>query len=300
LQRFLRKLSRFDFIIDSQEFQLFARPNGLNVEKALAKLMPMSTMQTYDRVKAVTNTEDDKYDLMQKEILAQKITEYCFFAKGVEPLLRKIKSDLSRYLMSKQRSMVAYKDYAAFIGRYEDLNLSHYTEMNSRELIFNNPDNKALQDSMISASGALKNPYIDLYHWVKGELYDLEAVREAIKVRAETLENTKKLEAKKSSTQKDLESVATGKTTVTTLFKNSSDANAMANKIENTDREILASEMLGSLLTIYLGDKVIPAFKKEKLSLYHRILKQFTVIEISNSHQMAGFWSNVLQNPKVS
>ena len=221
---------------------------------------------------------------MQKEILAQKITEFCFFAKGVEPLLRKIKSDLSGYLMSKQRSMSSYKDYASFVSRYEDLNLSHYTDMNSRDLIFNNPDNKALQDSMISSSGALKNPYIDLYHWVKGELYDLEAVREAIKVRAETLENTRKLEAKKTSTQKDLESVATGKTTVTTLFKNSSDASTMANKIESTDREIMASELLGTLLTIYLGDKVLPAFKKEKLSLYHRILKQFTVIEINNSH----------------
>jgi len=218
----------------------------------------MSTKQTYDRVKAVTNTDDEKYDLMQKEILAQKIVEYCFFAKGVEPLLRKIKADLSRYLMAKQRSMVAYKDYAAFVGRYEDLNLTHYTEMNTRELIINNPDNKALQESMISASGALKNPYIDLYHWIKGELYDLEAVRDAIKVRADTLENTRKLEAKKSSTQKDLESVSTGKTTVTTLFKSSSDAGNMANAIENTDRAILSSQMLGDLLTIYLGDKVIP------------------------------------------
>lgn len=202
--------------------------------------------------------------------------------------------------MSKQRSMIAYKDYTAFVTRYEDLNLTHYTEMNQRELIFNNPDNKQLQDSMVSASGALRNPYIDLYHWVKGELYDLEAVRDAIKVRADTMENIRKLESKKSSTQKDLESVSTGKTTVTTLFKNSSDASSMANKIENTDREILAHQMLADLLTIYIGDKVIPAFKKEKLNLYHRILKQFTVIEISNSHQLAGFWSNVLQNPKVS
>jgi hypothetical protein len=180
--------------------------------------------------------------------------------------------------------MIAYKDYAAFISRYEDLNLSHYTEMNSRELIFGNPENKALQESMVSTSASLKNPYIDLYHWVKGELYDLDAVRDAVKVRNETMENTRKLEAKKSSTQKDLESVSTGKTTVTTLFKNSSDASSMANKIESTDREIMGSQMLGDLLTIYIGDKVIPTFKKEKLHLYHRILKQFTVIEISNSH----------------
>ena len=146
LQRFLRKLSRFDFIIESQEFQLFARPNGLNVEKALAKLLPMSTMQTYERVKAVTNTDDDKFNLMEREAFANSITQYCFFARNVEPLLRKIKADLSAYLMTKHRSMAGTKEYAAFVTRYEDLNLSHYTEMNSRELIFNNPDNKSLQE----------------------------------------------------------------------------------------------------------------------------------------------------------
>jgi hypothetical protein len=59
--------------------------------------------------------------------------------------------------------------------------------------------------------------------------------------------------------------VSQGKTTVTTLFKNSSDAGAMANKIESTDREIMASQLLGDLLTVYIGDKVIPNFKKEKM-----------------------------------
>jgi hypothetical protein len=74
----------------------------------------------------------------------------------------------------------------------------------------------------------------------------------------------------------------------------------MANKIESTDREIMASQLLGDLLTIYIGNKVIPTFKKEKMELYHRILKQFTVIEISNSYAMSVFWSNVLQNEKVT
>ena len=73
----------------------------------------------------------------------------------------------------------------------------------------------------------------------------------------------------------------------------------MANKIASTDREIMAGEILEILLTIYIGDKMLPAFQKEKLSLHNLILKQFTVIKINNSHQKAGFWSNVLQNPKV-
>jgi hypothetical protein len=47
----------------------------------------------------------------------------------------------------------------------------------------------------------------------------------------------------------------------------------MANKIESTDREITAHQMLADLLTIYVTDKVMPAYKKDKLGLYHRILQ---------------------------
>jgi hypothetical protein len=96
--------------------------------------------------------------------------------------------------------MIAQKELSGFIGRYEDLNLAHYTDMNTRDLIFNSPDNKQLQESMVACGAALRNPYIDLYHWVKGELYDLEAVRVSISVRAEVQANTRKLEEKKSST----------------------------------------------------------------------------------------------------
>jgi hypothetical protein len=74
----------------------------------------------------------------------------------------------------------------------------------------------------------------------------------------------------------------------------------MANQIETTEREIMGSTLLGDLLTIYIGDKVLTTFKKEKMGLYHRILQQFTVIEVSNSHALSSFWSNVLQNEKVT
>jgi hypothetical protein len=74
----------------------------------------------------------------------------------------------------------------------------------------------------------------------------------------------------------------------------------MANQIETTEREIMGSTLLGDLLTIYIGDKVLTTFKKEKMGLYHRILQQFTVIEVSNSHVLSSFWSNVLQNEKVT
>lgn len=53
-------------------------------------------------------------------------------------------------------------------------------------------------------------------------------------------------------------------------------------------------------MSMYLGRKVLPSFKVEKLALYSRILQQFHVVEISNSHQLASFWASVLKNDNVT
>ena len=159
--------------------------------------------------------------------------------------------------------------------RYEDLNLQQYTEMQNSELILTNPDNVELNLKLQELTTNLQNPYIDLYHWAKGEIFDLQAVSSAVTYRTETLKNVQELEKKKLSTQRDLQDVSAGKTTVTTLFKSSSDQGDMANKIENLEREIEAMQKLSDLLTIFVCEKVLNGFRKEKLSLYNRIISSF-------------------------
>ena len=109
----------------------------------------------------------------------------------------------------------------------------------------------------------------------------------------------KALEKKKRDTQQDLTDVSQGKKTLTTLFKDKSDSGNLANQIEGFDREIEAMQKLTDLLTIYLCEKVLLSFRKEKLSLYNRILSQIQVVEICNAHALASFWSKVLAIPKV-
>lgn len=59
------------------------------------------------------------------------------------------------------------------------------------------------------------------------------------------------------------------------------------------------TQQLLDLVTVYLGRDVIPAIKKDKLALYRRVAQQFHVVEISNNHQVASFWSNMLANEAV-
>jgi hypothetical protein len=65
----------------------------------------MTTMQLYDRIKAITDIDMDAMDAMAKDSANSRIMSLLFFVKAVEPLLVKIKTDLSKYLMSKQRSI---------------------------------------------------------------------------------------------------------------------------------------------------------------------------------------------------
>lgn len=105
--------------------------------------------------------------------------------------------------------------------------------------------------------------------------------------------------AKKISAQKDLDNLNAGKKTMGTIFKSQSDAGGLSTTIEATEREIVSACNLKDLLTIYIGDKVIPLFKKEKLDLYGQISQQFHVLEINNASNVANFWSTLLQNEQV-
>lgn len=58
-----------------------------------------------------------------------------------------------------------------------------------------------------------------------------------------------------------------------TLFKGEGDASKMVSKIENTDKEIESLNILNDIMTIYLGEQVIPPFKEKRIGLYQKIIK---------------------------
>ena len=85
----------------------------------------------------------------------------------------------------------------------------------------------------------LKNPFDEMYHWCKGEIYDLQSLCDAIAQRDKIESDQKKLEGKKKNAQSDLDHVNTGKKSVRTLFKDQGDTGGMVNKIENVITSII-------------------------------------------------------------
>jgi hypothetical protein len=121
-----------------------------------------------------------EYDLMKKEQYNSKITEFLMFAKVVDPLLNKIKGQTAGMMRTKLNTIQSYQELHRAAQRYEDMNLQHYTDLNSAQLIMTNPDNAEVFQNLGEIAGNLQNPYIDIYHWAKGEIFDLTALKNAV------------------------------------------------------------------------------------------------------------------------
>ena len=122
-------MAKFDFIINSQEFQLFARPQGLDVEKSLGKLPRLSVSQIFERLKEATQTDETEVEVMTKEQYEASLTDLGLFVKKIEPFLKQLKTDLASFLSKKQQVMQCYAGTAKVLTDYEDLNLAHYTDL---------------------------------------------------------------------------------------------------------------------------------------------------------------------------
>ena len=105
LERFLRKLSHFGYIINGPEFQIFCRPPGPNVEAQLKKLPEMSSQDLYERLAQATLINDVEYELHQKQRFEAHIAEFRASMKKVHPFIGQIKVDLSKFLTRKQKIM---------------------------------------------------------------------------------------------------------------------------------------------------------------------------------------------------
>lgn len=81
---------------------MFARPQTPAVEKAISGLPKMSAQELYERIVQATNISELEYEDRQKTTYENAITEFrTSYIKKVDPLLKQLKTDLSRFLSTK-------------------------------------------------------------------------------------------------------------------------------------------------------------------------------------------------------
>ena len=284
LERFMRKICVYDFILNSEEFLLFSRPQGLDVEKSMTRMVKLSSNQLFERLRDATHTDIEGLTDQDRGVLDTQIVEFNTYIKKAQPFLKKMQSDIATYLTKKQMLINAYSGAAATLTQYEETNLSFYVDQQMDKLVVNTIEGGNLIESMKHTVENLRNPFTDLYHWLKGEIYDLNAFSVALQECLAVQKGVESVEKKIAGAKSDIENIQAGKKTVGTLFKNSGDVHKIQNDLERYERDLVAQRQLYDVMRLYLGRKQLPVFKGEKMRLYSRIVQQFHVVEINNSH----------------
>ncbi len=70
-----------------------------------------------------------------------------------------------------------------------------------------------MKDSVSKLCENLKNPYFNIFHWCKGEVFDIDAINQALALKDKIFEKIGKNEKKKMGAQGDLNDISTGRKT---------------------------------------------------------------------------------------
>ena len=100
-------------------------------------------------------------------------------------MLKNMVTQIAKHMTIKSQAIQDYKVYLQMLEKYEELNLTTYVENNESKCVLANKaavdgNNESIKDNVKAMVDSLKNPFFNLYHWCKGEIYDIEAVTKAV------------------------------------------------------------------------------------------------------------------------
>jgi len=84
-----------------------------------------------------------------------------------------MKKSIKEFRVTKNSAIANNKVFINLLDKYEELNLASYVDSNEDKMILGDSRNKTLKDQMDHMVDNLKNPFEELFHWCKGEIYDL-------------------------------------------------------------------------------------------------------------------------------
>jgi hypothetical protein len=78
LEKFMRKLAREEYIINTDEFRAFSRPSG-DIKTNLGKMPKQTAQDMCEKYKTIFNINDKEYDLEDVNKFKNLIEEFTYF-----------------------------------------------------------------------------------------------------------------------------------------------------------------------------------------------------------------------------
>lgn len=156
--------------------------------------------------------------------------------------------------------------------------------------------NAALKDKLDLMSQQHANPFVHINDWVKGEVWCLEALVEAVACKDQC--DSKKRDAEKEivSLTETINKLNANKFTFGSMFKSEAGRKEEAMKKETVrselQKDVKLYDVLKKYLTIYLATVAIPNYKKQRIESYVRAMGRMADAEVRNAENTYDCWNN--------
>lgn len=220
LERFLREIAQYDYLIESKEFKIFARGTG-EVTDELNKLPPQSPIQILEKYRLNFKIDEDQA-ASELARYKDKINIFQAFLRKAIISLEKQKKEFKEYATAQDDSYNHYQRiYAAFI-KFEETAVDYYGDGDRSQRIITHPTATDLATNIDECIKSWKNPFREAWIWIKGELLDVRGMMDAMNGRDGVIQKQLKTEEKIREKQKELDKMTLGKTTLKSFFKTKS------------------------------------------------------------------------------
>jgi hypothetical protein len=95
-----------------------------------------------------------------------------------------MQKEIAYQMTNKSQGITDNKVFLSTLTKYEELNLKVYVEGDQEKLVLAaagaDGEDNTHKDAVKELEENLKNPYFNLYHWIKGEVSDIDALLKAI------------------------------------------------------------------------------------------------------------------------
>ena len=298
INRFLKKLSRIDYLFNSDEMELFLQ-NSSNVPKTLESIKEDSYQELLKRYSSTFTDYDENFDTIAGK------TEQDDFYKKLTAMYPKLRNFRAFIYAEKERYKVVQQNYLAVINTlslYEKEIVDTYVNSDENKLVLFNMKNIDLCKNISNAKEKMINPYDRLYDSITEDYLDTEAMQEALEGLKGLQESYNKLTKTLTSINVQLNDLQAGKTNVKNLlrFKGKEDniSTLMAEK-EKLEKDI---EYLGQIIKIatFNMQGQIKKFKNVSLENYYSQLSKIGKDTEANAKIIDDLWETVVKDKNIT
>lgn len=133
-------------------------------------------------------------------------------------------------------------------------------------------------------------------HWVKGEVWCLEALNEAVAQKNAVDQRKRDAEKEVVSLTETINKLNANKFTLGSMFKSEAgkkeDAISKETVRAELQKDVKLFDILKKYLTIYLATVAIPAYKKQRIEAYVRAMGRMADAEVRNAENTYDCWNN--------